>query len=1640
LHQHQKQTNYLKGFFTEIIFGYTHSDTITKQVLNQTIKMKRIVLLLLLFTSLGFSQVGVNTTTPDPSSMLDVSATNKGALFPRVSLSNVTLTTLDGTNTAATGLLIWNTNATTTGGNGVGYYYFNGTIWVPVVQTGANDHDWYEVGTTIAPNAITDNMFHTGNIAIGKNTIDALSNPKLDIENNTSGSTVLKLRDVSTGTTLHTGINLDMQSTSTATEYGIAVRHNNANSGLKYGVYSTVENGSGNNTAFQGRVTGTGTNSGLGLIIFDSGSASTASQFAITTEMRQSTTNSTAGLRNGFTSNNLALDTGSKFGVQNIFGSIGTNVGGDLYGVYNYFESNLTSTTNKYGTYTIIPSVIGGTHYGIYSNVLKSGSFAGYFLGNVSIGTNAGNNYILPPSRGTNGQTMQTDGSGNVSWVTPASATDSDWFELGTTTTANAITDNIYTQGKVSVGSSTLSSGKLNVYNSLDSNSFYSENTGSPTVASSSGYFSNTGIGAFTRYGIQTTVSGGGSGQKFGIFNNISTSSTDWQTGVFNFMSGSNASLVYGFRSDISTTGSSSQRQYGLFNDFSTVSDSEINGVYNSVSSSGNGIHYGTHNRITGNGNGLKYGTYNLIVGTGTGIRYGNYNYISGSGTNIKYGTYNLMDPLAGGTHYGMYSETLKIGSYAGYFLGNVSIGTTTTNNYILPPSRGANGQTIQTDATGNLTWVNPPTDTDDQTTDVFSLTGNTLNLSIQNDGVATQTVDLSSLQDADWYEIGGITPANSINDNIYTIGDVVIGKATPALAKLDVQSNAMLNTLSLTNTNTSIGTKNGIENSIDMNVNNNNSNAFKNNITGLGNIKNGIYTFFGEINPSFRDIGLTNDFRSSAANSKGVWNFFSPPTITNGIIEGLVNQMSNNNITGQFRGVFNDINNNTNGTQIGIINGFSGGGSGTRTGVSTSISNATGDMYGSRISLNSVGAGTKYGDFIEIDNTSGGTHYGIYSDVTKSNSFAGFFLGRMSIGTTTTDNYILPLSRGTANQVMQTDGSGNVSWVNAPNSDADWYEVGGTNPPNSILDNIYTGGDVSIGKNTAAIGKLDIESTNKNTSLYLVNNNPADAVKIGINNNVLTGNDNNAATGISNYIGGQTNKSAISNLFLTNNPGPSISETAITNSFFSNGNLVLTGIANSVSPPSPSNNPFLGFSNSISTNCGGSFGGLQNTTSNNTASLQQGVVNNFFGAGTGARVGVSNALSNSAGTIHGILTSISSAGNGNKFGEQIYIDDTSGGTHYGIYSDVIKANSYAGYFLGRMSIGTNGANNYILPLSRGTNGQIMQTDGVGNASWVNPNAISWSLTGNAGTTAGTNFIGTTDTQDLDFRTNNQLKLRVTQQGQLSFLNSGASVFIGTNAGDVDDLTNNQNTFVGSSSGQLNTTGSLNTAIGNAALNINVSGVGNTAIGKSALITNDLGSNNSALGRLADVSTGSLTNATAIGFNATVNASNKVRIGSVAVTVIEGQVAYTFPSDARFKFNIKENVPGLDFIKKLKPVTYNFDTKKFDEHLNQNRKSETLETDYSKSTALIHTGFLAQDIEKICADLGYDFDGLHIPDPSNPTDNYSVAYSQFIMPIVKAVQEQQEIIETQKTELEQLKSELEKYKMLEERIKALEQK
>lgn len=78
------------------------------------------LLILFGFTQLGFTQVGIGTTTPDPSSILHLNSTTSGLLVPRL-----TSIQKNAVASPATGLLIYQTDGA------AGFWYFNGSVWVP---------------------------------------------------------------------------------------------------------------------------------------------------------------------------------------------------------------------------------------------------------------------------------------------------------------------------------------------------------------------------------------------------------------------------------------------------------------------------------------------------------------------------------------------------------------------------------------------------------------------------------------------------------------------------------------------------------------------------------------------------------------------------------------------------------------------------------------------------------------------------------------------------------------------------------------------------------------------------------------------------------------------------------------------------------------------------------------------------------------------------------------------------------------------------------------------------------------------------------------------------------------------------------------------------------------------------------------------------------------------------------------------------------------------------------------------------------------------------------------------------------------------------------------------------------------------
>jgi len=200
-----------------------------------------------------------------------------------------------------------------------------------------------------------------------------------------------------------------------------------------------------------------------------------------------------------------------------------------------------------------------------------------------------------------------------------------------------------------------------------------------------------------------------------------------------------------------------------------------------------------------------------------------------------------------------------------------------------------------------------------------------------------------------------------------------------------------------------------------------------------------------------------------------------------------------------------------------------------------------------------------------------------------------------------------------------------------------------------------------------------------------------------------------------------------------------------------------------------------------------------------------------------------------------------------------------------------------------------------------------------------------------------------------------------------------------------------------------------NVAVGTKSLLNNTTGFYNTALGAGTLQTLLTGNTNTAIGYGANVALSYLSNTTALGRGAIATASNQIMLGNSSVTVVRTYGAVIYPSDGRFKKNIKSNVPGLDFINALQPVTYNFDMHKLDKYTGADKTDNDVrirsldETARTEKEKKLYSGFIAQDVEKTAEKLGYDFSGVY--KPQNDKDIYGLSYSDFVVPLVKAVQQ-----------------------------------
>ncbi len=246
--------------------------------------------------------------------------------------------------------------------------------------------------------------------------------------------------------------------------------------------------------------------------------------------------------------------------------------------------------------------------------------------------------------------------------------------------------------------------------------------------------------------------------------------------------------------------------------------------------------------------------------------------------------------------------------------------------------------------------------------------------------------------------------------------------------------------------------------------------------------------------------------------------------------------------------------------------------------------------------------------------------------------------------------------------------------------------------------------------------------------------------------------------------------------------------------------------------------------------------------------------------------------------------------------------------------------------------------------------------------------------------------------------------------------NSGAKITTGYSnlALGTDALANNvvgyDNIAVGASS-LLRGTGYANTAVGTLSLLFTTSGFYNTALGDLAGQNNTTGFYNTFLGvNAGPVSgNGALVNAVALGAESIVGSSNTIVLGNANINSLRCNVqTISALSDRRIKDNVKANIPGLSFITRLTPVTYNVNKTK--EAILLGHPLNTVKND-----STIHSGFIAQDVEAAAKAVGYDFEGVRREENGK---YYTVGYTLFVMPLVQAVKELSVEVDRLKLELQ----------------------
>ena len=155
-----------------------------------------------------------------------------------------------------------------------------------------------------------------------------------------------------------------------------------------------------------------------------------------------------------------------------------------------------------------------------------------------------------------------------------------------------------------------------------------------------------------------------------------------------------------------------------------------------------------------------------------------------------------------------------------------------------------------------------------------------------------------------------------------------------------------------------------------------------------------------------------------------------------------------------------------------------------------------------------------------------------------------------------------------------------------------------------------------------------------------------------------------------------------------------------------------------------------------------------------------------------------------------------------------------------------------------------------------------------------------------------------------------------------------------------------------------------------------------------------------------------------MGYGAVVDGDDQVQLGnSSTTTYVYGSVANR-ASDIRDKADVQDTNLGLNFISALRPRMYRWDyredyrtprpenaTPEEFEAWKEANRLKNLKHDGTHKRVRFHQGLIAQEVKAVMDQMGVDFAGFQDFKIKGGEDRLTLAYEEFIPPLIKAIQE-----------------------------------